>query len=68
MLLLGSKRTPYKLSHWDGDVFTFEPSGENANAGSISKVTFAVQATGRADKVDVEFFDDSGWGTFVRRQ
>ncbi|HLY89387.1 MAG TPA: serine hydrolase [Acetobacteraceae bacterium] len=68
MLLLGPKRTPYKLSHWDGDVFTFEPIGENANAGSISKVTFAVKATGRADKVDVEFFDDSGWGAFVRRQ
>lgn len=68
MLLLGPKRTPYKLSHWDGDVFTFEPIGENANAGSISKVTFAVKATGRADKVDVEFFDDSGWGTFARRQ
>jgi hypothetical protein len=67
MLGLGPKHTEYKLSHWDGNVFTFEPSGENANAGSISKVTFAMNA-GRAAKVDVEFFDGTGWGTFVRRQ
>jgi CubicO group peptidase (beta-lactamase class C family) len=68
MLHLGPKRTEYRLSHWDGHMFTFAPSGENANAGSISKVTFAMKTTGRADKVDVEFFDETGWGTFVRRQ
>jgi CubicO group peptidase (beta-lactamase class C family) len=68
VLLLGPKHTQYKLFHWNGDVFTFEPSGENANAGSISKVTFTMKAAGRADKADVEFFDDTGWGTFARRQ
>lgn len=68
ILLLGPKRTEYALSHWDGNVFTFEPSGENANAGSISKVTFTITAPGPADKVDVEFFDATGWGTFVRRR
>ena len=68
VLLLGPKRNEYKLSHWDGDVFTFEPSGENANAGSVSKVTFTMKPAGRADRADVEFFDDTGWGAFVRRQ
>jgi CubicO group peptidase (beta-lactamase class C family) len=68
LLLLGPKRTEYGLSHWDGNVFTFAPSGENANDGSISKVTFTLSAPGHADKVDVEFFDATGWGTFVRRQ
>jgi CubicO group peptidase (beta-lactamase class C family) len=67
VLLLGPKRTQYNLSHWDGNVFTFDPSGENANAGSISKVIFTMMAAGRADKADVEFFDDTGWGTFARR-
>jgi CubicO group peptidase (beta-lactamase class C family) len=68
VLLLGPKHTEYKLAHWDGDVFTFAPSGENANDGSISKVTFTMKERARADKVDVEFFDSTGWGTFVRRQ
>jgi hypothetical protein len=68
VLLLGPKRTEYKLSHWDGNVFTYEPTGENANAGSVSKVTFTMKPAGRADKADVEFFDGSGWGAFGRRQ
>jgi CubicO group peptidase (beta-lactamase class C family) len=67
VLALGPRHTEYRLSHWDGSVFTFEPTGENANAGSISKVTFAMIAR-RAAKVDVEFFDGTGWGTFARRQ
>jgi CubicO group peptidase (beta-lactamase class C family) len=68
LLVLSPKRTEYRLSHWDGSVFTFEPLGENANAGSISKVTFTMNADGRATEVDVEFFDSTGWGTFARLQ
>ena len=66
MLVVGPKQAEYRLSHWDGDAFTFEPSGENANPGSISKVSFIRNAGGRAAKVDVEFFDGTGWGMFVR--
>ncbi|SNS84361.1 CubicO group peptidase, beta-lactamase class C family [Noviherbaspirillum humi] len=59
-LRLGPKPTVYKLSHWDGDVFTFPLLSENAPRGSLSKVTFS------PGKVDLEYFNDEGLGVFVR--
>jgi hypothetical protein len=48
------------LSHWDGDVFTFTLVNENANPGTISKVSFL------SDRVTLEYYDEDGLGTFVR--
>jgi CubicO group peptidase (beta-lactamase class C family) len=66
-LSLGPKKTAYPLRHWDGNVFSYEPSGENATAGSISKVTFTIDAAGRATSLAIEYYEASGWSRFVRR-
>jgi hypothetical protein len=48
-------------------VFTYTPSGEDANDGSISKVTFSPKSRARAAALDIEFYRDSGWSRFTRR-
>ncbi|UGU34456.1 serine hydrolase [Mycolicibacterium smegmatis] len=58
-LALGSKFKA-RLTHWDGDVFTFRFVSENAPPGTISKATFA------GDKLTLEYFDEDGTGTFTR--
>lgn len=59
-MLLGPARTAYPLRHWDGDVFLYDPVGENAEGPSA--VTFTEAGT-----VIVEHLDDDGLGTFRRR-
>lgn len=59
-LALGPNGTSYPLSHWDGDTFTFEPSGENAPDGSISQAKFD------ANTLTLEFFDGNGLGRFMK--
>jgi Domain of unknown function (DUF3471) len=66
-LRLGPARHEYALHHWDGDVFTYTPSGEDANDGSISKVTFSLKPPAPATALDIEFYRDSGWSRFTRR-
>ncbi len=58
-MVLGPAGKSFGLRHWDGDVFTFEPAGESANPGSISKATFS------GGRLTLEFYDDEGLGTFV---
>ncbi|MCV7419183.1 serine hydrolase [Mycobacterium yunnanensis] len=53
-------REKLELTHWDGNVFTFVPQGENAPPGSISKATFY------GDKLNLEYYDDEKMGTFSR--
>jgi hypothetical protein len=64
---LGPAKTEYPLWHWDGNVFTYYPSGESANTGSISKVTFTLDPAGRAASLAIEYYEDSGWSRFARR-
>jgi hypothetical protein len=59
-ILIGPRPTTLPLSHWDGDVFTFTLVNENANPGTISKVSFL------SDRVTLEYYDEDGLGTFVR--
>lgn len=59
-LRLGPRPTSFRLSHWDGDVFTFMLNNENAPPGTISKASFF------GGKVVLEYYDDEGLGTFVR--
>ncbi|NKX55771.1 serine hydrolase [Arthrobacter mobilis] len=55
--------TTFRLSHFDGDTFSFETIGENANglAGAI----FA-PGGGRADSVRLDYYDRTGLGSFTR--
>lgn len=56
--------TTFALTHFDGDTFTFETIGENANglAGAI----FTLGEDGKATRVVLDFYDRTGLGTFVR--
>lgn len=60
-LSIGPMAQTYPLSHWDGDVFTFELTGENAPDGTISTVTFTPEA------VTFEYWNPDGLGTFTRQ-
>ncbi|WP_460774005.1 serine hydrolase [Microbacterium sp. GXF7504] len=48
------------LEHWDGDVFAFQPPGENGGAGSRSSATFA------DGTLVLGVYDEHGLGTFLR--
>jgi hypothetical protein len=56
--------TLFPLTHYSGDVFTFESIGENANglAGAI----FTLGPDGTASSVRLDFYDRTGLGTFTR--
>lgn len=58
-LALGPKLV-VPLKHWDGNVFTFSFVSENSPPGSVSKATFD------GDKLNLEYYDQSGMGTFTR--
>ena len=58
-LELGSKLT-VPLTHWDGNVFTYEWVSENSPPGSVSKATFD------GNKLTLEYYDEAGRGTFAR--
>ena len=53
-------REKFELAHWDGNVFTFIPTGENAPPGSVSKATFA------GGNLTLEFYDAEKMGTFTK--
>jgi hypothetical protein len=67
---LGPKPTTFRLTHFDGDTFSFETTGENATgpSGVTFKVGPGSQGAGdaTAQKVTVEAFDENGLGTFTR--
>jgi len=56
--------TTFALTHFDGDTFSFQTIGENANglAGAI----FTVGDDGKATKAVLDYYDTTGLGTFVR--
>lgn len=62
VLSVGPRPRRFTLAHWSGDTFVFRPEGlETAPPGSVSQVTFA------DGRMRVEFLDDNGLGTFVKR-
>jgi CubicO group peptidase (beta-lactamase class C family) len=63
-LHIGPQMRAYPLIHYDRDVFTMQPAGENAYGPS--GVTFQVGAGGKADRVTIEYLDEHHQGTFVR--
>jgi hypothetical protein len=60
LLSLGPRGQTVKLTHWDGDEFTFSFISENSPPGSVSRATFA------GNKLTLEYFDDEQMGTFTR--
>jgi CubicO group peptidase (beta-lactamase class C family) len=59
-LALGPQHQRFRLTHFDGDTFTFSLQGENAADGTISKATFA------RDALTLEYFDHDKLGRFTR--
>jgi Domain of unknown function (DUF3471) len=53
------------LDHWDGDSFSFVPTGENAPLGSLSSATFTMDGDA-ASTLTLQFFDTQGLGTWTR--
>lgn len=60
VMKMGPTPLTLPLEHWDGDVFTFQLTNENAPPGTISKATFT------GNQVTLEYYDKLGLGTFVR--
>jgi CubicO group peptidase (beta-lactamase class C family) len=67
-LVMGPAQVSYPLKHWSGDVFTFTLRSENAEHGSVSKVTFSQpgRGVGATTRMVVEYFNQTGLGTFTR--
>jgi CubicO group peptidase (beta-lactamase class C family) len=63
-LVAGPSRLTWPLTHFDGDVFWFQPVGENAFAASGA--IFTVQPNRVASAVRLEYFDGFGQGTLTR--
>lgn len=68
VVTLGPDGQQFPLTHWDGQVFTMVPTGENAPEGSISAVTFEGSdgASAPASTMTIEFYDKEGLGVFRR--
>ena len=63
-LRAGPALRAFPLTHYDRDVFWYQPVGENAYGPS--GVTFTIGADGKAERVTIENLDKDGQGTFVR--
>ena len=50
----------WPLTHWDGDIFTYQPSNENAPPGTVGQATFDGSA------LVLQLLDINGLGTFTR--
>jgi hypothetical protein len=58
-------KNDYVLTHWDGDVFSFFPTGENAVG--ITAATFTPNGAGtQAASVTLEYYNVQGLGVFTR--
>ena len=63
-LTVGKGRAPYAMRHFSGDIFTFQPVGENAFGPSPMR--FALDEQRIAQSVTVDYFNASGQGRFLR--
>ncbi|HEX8806524.1 MAG TPA: serine hydrolase [Candidatus Aquilonibacter sp.] len=62
---LAVKPSVYRLTHWSGNVFSFEPTGEAAPGGPTA-VTFVPEADGRGMTMTLEYLNENRLGTFTR--
>lgn len=61
---IGPRLTPYVMRHYDGNIFTFQPPGENASG--LSAVRFTLDGSDKATSVTIDYFNEDGQGVFVR--
>ncbi|MGY6214358.1 serine hydrolase [Methylolobus aquaticus] len=54
-MVIGPKPMSFRLTHWRGDQFSYEPAGENAVGRAA--VTFRADRSGRIDSLEVENFE-----------
>lgn len=59
-LAVGPRKEVWPLTHWDGNVYTFEFVTENSPPGSVSKATFD------GDRLTLEYYDTEQMGIFTR--
>jgi hypothetical protein len=52
------------MRYFSENIFTFQPSGENAFGSSPMRFSF--DETGRAKSVVIDYFDATGQGRFIR--
>jgi CubicO group peptidase (beta-lactamase class C family) len=64
VMMLGPLHNAFPLTHWDGNTFSYLPSGENAVG--VSAMTFSIGSDGHAARFVVENLDGEGLGTFIR--
>jgi CubicO group peptidase (beta-lactamase class C family) len=65
-MIVGPRGDEFAMEHFDRDIFSFQPRGENA--GGPSAVTFTIGPDDRATQLVVEYFDVIGTGTFERQE
>ena len=66
VLKLGPRQEAFAMRHFDRDVFTYQPAGENAYGPSA--VTFTISPDRKAVSVTLENLDIDHQGTFTRRR
>jgi CubicO group peptidase (beta-lactamase class C family) len=64
MLWLGPQMMAFPLSHWDGNLFVFETTGENALG--LSGAEFHLDDEGQVSAVTLERYNKYGQGRFER--
>jgi CubicO group peptidase (beta-lactamase class C family) len=62
--LIGPKNTPYGMRHFSGDIFTFQPRGENAYGPS--PVRFTMDVRNKSTSMRIDYFNETGQGLFIR--
>ena len=65
VMTVGPRGDEFVMEHFDRDIFSFQPRGENA--GGPSAVTFTVKPDAQATQVIVEYFNIHGAGVFTRQ-
>ncbi|QGM98745.1 serine hydrolase [Methylocystis parvus] len=63
-LFVGPENTPYVMRHYDGEIFTFQPRGENAFGPS--PVRFMFDDSHKLQGLRIDYFDENGQGVFLR--
>jgi CubicO group peptidase (beta-lactamase class C family) len=64
MLRIGPKPLEFALSHYDRDVFFYQPTGESA--GGPAGLRFSINPARQADRVLIENLNIHGQGSFTR--
>ena len=57
-------KNDYVMTHWDGNVFSFFPTGENALG--ITAATFAPNTGSQATSLTLEYYNAQDLGVFTR--